>query len=569
MFEDAAEEDDLNADVAKEISEIIVHASSVAISAQAPLESQNLSIKEVEDNTYNNDKYDDDDDDEDDEDDGFDDDDLFEKGTNASDYIRKQESWNLGSTEGSNHFGNKQAQLGKFISKIRVEAYDGPKLKDSASHKVHAASKKEEANRQRNTDKSDRATTEQVLDPRTRLILFKLLSREFFHEINGCISTGKEANVYHASNFTSGEDLAVKVFKTSILVFKDRDRYVTGEFRFRKGYNKHNPRKMVKLWAEKEYRNLLRIQSAGINCPKPVILRSHVLVMGFLGKDGWASPKLKDAKISESKARQLYLECILILRKIYQKAKLVHGDFSEYNLLYHEGSLVVIDVSQAVEHAHPHALEFLRKDIANTNDFFRKHKVPVMTVRELFDFVTDISIADEDIGAYLEGVQTRIHERLESGDTPMDICAEEQIQEALFMKSFIPSNLDEVHNVERDLEMIGEGQTEQLYYLKATGVVVDTKDSPHKCGQKESKENQTASDEEGTDEGSEGEDSEDESDNEKEEKTWVDRSDGKQKETAEEKRERKQAVKEAKREKRKTKTPKHIKKKQEKSRRGR
>lgn len=33
------------------------------------------------------------------------------------------------------------------------------------------------------------------------------------------------------------------------------------------------------------------------------------------------------------------------------------------------------------------------------------------------------------------------------------------------MKSFIPSNLDEVHNVERDLEMIGEGQTEQVIYL--------------------------------------------------------------------------------------------------------
>ena len=49
------------------------------------------------------------------------------------------------------------------------------------------------------------------------------------------------------------DDLAIKVFKTSILVFKDRDKYVTGEFRFRKGYNKHNPRKMVKMWAEKEY----------------------------------------------------------------------------------------------------------------------------------------------------------------------------------------------------------------------------------------------------------------------------------------------------------------------------
>lgn len=38
----------------------------------------------------------------------------------------------------------------------------------------------------------------------------------------GCVSTGKEANVYHASG--SGAELAIKVYKTAILVFKDRDR---------------------------------------------------------------------------------------------------------------------------------------------------------------------------------------------------------------------------------------------------------------------------------------------------------------------------------------------------------
>lgn len=43
--------------------------------------------------------------------------------------------------------------------------------------------------------RDDRATTEQVLDPRTRMILFKLLSNGTVSEINGCISTGKEANV--------------------------------------------------------------------------------------------------------------------------------------------------------------------------------------------------------------------------------------------------------------------------------------------------------------------------------------------------------------------------------------
>ena len=41
-------------------------------------------------------------------------------------------------------------------------------------------------------DKSDRATNEQVLDPRTRLILFKMIKRGLIHEVNGCVSTGKE-----------------------------------------------------------------------------------------------------------------------------------------------------------------------------------------------------------------------------------------------------------------------------------------------------------------------------------------------------------------------------------------
>jgi len=78
-------------------------------------------------------------------------------------------------------------------------------------------------------------------------------------EINGCISTGKEANVYHARN-AEDEEFAIKIYKTSILIFKDRERYVEGEFRFRHGHCKGNPRKMIKLWAEKEYRNLKRIE---------------------------------------------------------------------------------------------------------------------------------------------------------------------------------------------------------------------------------------------------------------------------------------------------------------------
>lgn len=50
---------------------------------------------------------------------------------------------------------------------------------------------------------------------------------------------------------------------------------------------------MVRLWAEKEMRNLTRMHSAGLPVPQPILLRSHVLMMSFIGKDGWPAPKLK------------------------------------------------------------------------------------------------------------------------------------------------------------------------------------------------------------------------------------------------------------------------------------
>lgn len=61
---------------------------------------------------------------------------------------------------------------------------------------------------------------------------------------------------------------------------------------------------------------------------------------------------------------------IIFLHFPYQDCKLIHGDFSEYNLMYHRGHPYVIDVSQAVERCHPRALNFLKRDCANITQFF-------------------------------------------------------------------------------------------------------------------------------------------------------------------------------------------------------
>ena len=50
------------------------------------------------------------------------------------------------------------------------------------------------------------------------------------------------------------------------------------------------------------------------------------------------------------------------MEKMFQLANIVHGDFSEFNLLYHQRRVWVIDVSQAVTRDHPFSLDFLLRD---------------------------------------------------------------------------------------------------------------------------------------------------------------------------------------------------------------
>ncbi|GAA96964.1 uncharacterized protein L969DRAFT_105534 [Mixia osmundae IAM 14324] len=338
-------------------------------------------------------------------------------------------------------------------------------------------------------DKSDRATNEQVLDPRTRLVLFKMIGRGLLDRIDGCVSTGKEANVYHAVGYPLDQPeskeithYALKIYKTSILVFKDRDRYVTGEFRFKSGYARSNPRKMVRLWAEKEMRNLRRMWAAGMRCPQPIEVRNNVLVMTFLSPDtgSWeAAPRLKDASLPRETIDTLYVEMLQILRTLYCVCHLVHADLSEYNVLYHQEHLFIIDVSQSVEHDHPHAFDFLRADIKNVEEFFNRRGVQTLGLRETFDFtIGNWDHRDLSLRVIRDELARRLaleHEADQAAEantlTAGDLNSEHKRDEdAIFAKSFIPRTLYEVYDAERDVETVQRGEGDQLIYGKLTGM---------------------------------------------------------------------------------------------------
>ncbi len=93
-------------------------------------------------------------------------------------------------------------------------------------------------------------------------------------------------------------------------------------------------------------------------------------------------------EVSLKNPRQVYRRLLTYVKKLYQKAKLVHADLSEYNIMIWKNAPVLFDVSQAVTLEHPMADQFLRRDLQNLYKYFKKLGVDVLSVEEMHRRVT-------------------------------------------------------------------------------------------------------------------------------------------------------------------------------------
>jgi RIO kinase 1 len=124
----------------------------------------------------------------------------------------------------------------------------------------------------------------------------------------------------------------------------------------------------------------------------------------------------------------------------------------------------VIDVSQSVEHDHPRSLEFLRMDIKNVTDFFRKKGVGTLQERTAFEFITaeNMTINRDEMGLVIEKLRRDDQEK-----GPFD---GEEVAERVFRQAYIPKNLFEVIDPERDVGIVQQGGKDDLIYSKLLDV---------------------------------------------------------------------------------------------------
>ncbi len=222
-----------------------------------------------------------------------------------------------------------------------------------------------------------------VFDDATFAALYKLVQDGHIRAFGGPISTGKEANVYAALGSEDRGEVAVKVYRISASDFQDMREYLAGDPRF-EGIGS-DKKEVVLAWTRKEFSNLRRAATAGVRVPEPIAVERNVLVMELIGTDEQRARRLGEVRVENPQtAYEVVREYV---RRLYD-AGLVHGDLSEYNIVVHEGELVVIDLGQAVTVHHPQADEFLERDCRNVANFFARQGLEV-TGEELEAFVRE------------------------------------------------------------------------------------------------------------------------------------------------------------------------------------
>ena len=198
----------------------------------------------------------------------------------------------------------------------------------------------------------------------------------------GLVKTGKEADVFLLERGVPGTDrsclLAAKRYRSAEHRLFHRDAgYLEGrrvkESRMNRAMANRTDfgRELIAgQWAAAEFSALCRLYGRGVPVPYPVQILGTELLLEFIGDGHSAAPRLAQCGRGTVDLDDLWRQLVEAMHTM-ALAGYAHGDLSAYNMLVHNGRLVIIDLPQIVDVvANPRGREFLTRDAHNVATWF-------------------------------------------------------------------------------------------------------------------------------------------------------------------------------------------------------
>lgn len=205
---------------------------------------------------------------------------------------------------------------------------------------------------------------ENVFDELTLRTLFKLSSQGLFDELESPVALGKEANIFTA--LKGNDRVIVKIYRVQSCDFNKMYDYIKTDPRY---YSiKKTKRNIIYSWVQREFRNLNLAREANLRVPVPLSFKNNVLVLEYIGS---ADPAPKLINYCPKARKRTFDEIVSQMKKLYS-AKLIHGDLSPFNILVKDDKPYLIDFSQTTPITDMNGERFIRRDVRNVVNFFKK-----------------------------------------------------------------------------------------------------------------------------------------------------------------------------------------------------
>lgn len=223
--------------------------------------------------------------------------------------------------------------------------------------------------------------------------LARFYEQDLITDVLHVVKSGKEATVYccAADPATGAEYLAAKVYRPRMFRSLKNDaiyrqsrtqrdvqgRVVHGQSRHHNAARKSEKGRAAQItsWIEHEFRVQHLLYNAGASVPRPLMQIGNAILMEYVGDVGDPAPLLREVTLPREEAQPLFASTLRNI-ELCLEYNCIHGDLSEYNILYWHGNVVLIDFAQAVDPRYnPDVYFLLLRDIERVCGYFARYGV--------------------------------------------------------------------------------------------------------------------------------------------------------------------------------------------------
>ncbi|AIZ44298.1 SudD [Deinococcus radiopugnans] len=234
----------------------------------------------------------------------------------------------------------------------------------------------------RKLDDLTAADPENIADDTIR----RLIDSGHITEIVAELKSGKEATAYVARG-PRGPVLVKLYRELEARSFKNDAVYREGQVvlderaaRAMTGRSRKGLEMLQGMWVSAEYAHLWTLWRAGLNVPEPLVgplpfdydATVPAVLMRLVGTEDNVAPRLSDARLTPAEAQSAWQQSVQGLADLLRLGY-AHGDYSTYNLLWWENTVIMIDFPQLTTRQNPNFSELLRRDAQSLATSFRKH----------------------------------------------------------------------------------------------------------------------------------------------------------------------------------------------------